>query len=277
MRWFSPDCYTVPEAEIDPVPGGVFNVCMRSPTGDNHWSRGRFLEVVQNERLVFEMTVDAAPGQPLFKATTTVTFSDGSCGTDLHVSQAYIIYQPMARHMIGGAAEGWSQTLGRLGNMLEADRYAGHTGRSVVHATFRLERRYRAAPATVFHALTDPQAKAKWFGGGGGYREVERMMDVRPGGREVLEGTWEGGRVSRFEATYFDVIPDQRLVYTYEMRMDGTKISVSLATFELKADGDGTQVVLTEQGAYLDGYDDAGSREHGTNFLLDALGKAVEQ
>jgi hypothetical protein len=32
---------------------------------------------------------------------------------------------------------------------------------------------------------------------------------------------------------------------------------------------------MTEQGAFLDGYDDSGSREHGSNFLLDALGKSL--
>jgi len=33
---------------------------------------------------------------------------------------------------------------------------------------------------------------------------------------------------------------------------------------------------MTEQGAFLDGYDDAGSREHGSNFLLDALGNSLK-
>jgi len=32
---------------------------------------------------------------------------------------------------------------------------------------------------------------------------------------------------------------------------------------------------LTEQGAFLDGYDDAGSREEGTGHLLDALGASL--
>jgi hypothetical protein len=32
---------------------------------------------------------------------------------------------------------------------------------------------------------------------------------------------------------------------------------------------------MTEQGAFLDGYDDSSSREHGSNFLLDALGKSL--
>jgi len=31
-----------------------------------------------------------------------------------------------------------------------------------------------------------------------------------------------------------------------------------------------------EQGAFLDGYDDAGAREHGTGALLDALGASLE-
>jgi hypothetical protein len=32
---------------------------------------------------------------------------------------------------------------------------------------------------------------------------------------------------------------------------------------------------MTEQGAFLDGYDDAGSREHGTAILLDRVGASL--
>lgn len=56
------------------------------------------------------------------------------------------------------------------------------------------------------------------------------------------------------------------------MHLNDRKISVSLATFELKAAGAGTRLILTEQGVFLDGYNDAGSRERGSGFLLDALG-----
>ena len=35
--------------------------------------------------------------------------------------------------------------------------------------------------------------------------------------------------------------------------------------------------MLTEYGDYLDGYDDAGSREHGTNWLMDNLGKSLAE
>jgi hypothetical protein len=59
------------------------------------------------------------------------------------------------------------------------------------------------------------------------------------------------------------------------MHLDARKISVSLATIELAPAGAGTKLKLTEQGAFLDGYDDAGSREHGTGLLLDRLGASL--
>lgn len=148
--------------------------------------------------------------------------------------------------------------------------------RSVAHATFHLERTYGASPARVWKALTDATAKAQWFGAASEQLEIiERRMDVRPGGREWLKGRWKGGVTSTFDATYYDVIENERLVYGYEMHLDDRKISVSLATIQLKAEGRQTRLMVTEQGAFLDGYDDAGSREHGTGELLDALGRSL--
>ena len=156
--------------------------------------------------------------------------------------------------------------------------------RSVVHATFRLERAYAAPVARVWRALTEPAAKEKWFAGPAGrWEPIERRMDVRAGGRERLKGRWEGGVVSTFDAVYHDVIENERLVYVYEMHLGEKKISVSLATIELREEGQAkegggkTTLVVTEQGAFLDGYDDAGSREHGTGLLLDALGASLKE
>ncbi len=151
------------------------------------------------------------------------------------------------------------------------------TERSVVHAVFSLERAYDAPVSQVYQALSDEAAKAKWFcSEDGQWRLIERRMDFRVGGREHLQGRWEGGVVSTFDAVYHDIVPNERIVYTYEMHLDDKKISVSLATMQLKSDGPGrTTLKLTEQGAFLDGYDDAGSREHGTGFLLDKLGASL--
>jgi hypothetical protein len=86
--------------------------------------------------------------------------------------------------------------------------------------------------------------------------------------------------VTRFDCIYRDIVAPGagaggRIVYSYVMHLDGRKISVSHACIELTPDGTGTRLVLTEYGDYLGGYDDAGSREHGTNALMDRLGAAV--
>jgi len=151
--------------------------------------------------------------------------------------------------------------------------------RSVVHADFHLERVYDSPIAHVWQALTQPEAKAKWFAGTpGSWQLLQREMDVRAGGRELLRGRWNTGIVTTFDAVYQDVVPSERLVYCYQMFLDDKKISVSLATLQLEPAGpagNGTRLKVAEQGAFLDGYDDAGSRERGTAHLLDALGASL--
>lgn len=143
------------------------------------------------------------------------------------------------------------------------------------HDTFTLERRYAATPARVYRALTDPRAKAAWFVGPSGWDEHERVMDARVNGTERVVGRHPSGMVSAFDAVYLDLVPNERVIFTYTMHIDGRLISCSLATWELHADGAGTRLVLTEQGAFLNGYVDGGSRVEGTNLLLDALGAAL--
>jgi uncharacterized protein YndB with AHSA1/START domain len=275
-RWFCPAGYSVPEALVEFRVGGAFDICMRSPEGLDHWTRGRYTEIVPHTRLVIDMHAVAELDRPLFRAYTIVSLADEPGGTRLEVTQSYTILDPAAAPMIQGAPQGWSQTLDRLGHELTRIQKSLTASRSVVHATFCIERGYPASTAQVFKALTDPAAKAKWFTGGNGYTLLAREMDVRPGGREHVKGRWESGVVTTFDAVYHDVVADERIVYSYEMHLDDRKISVSLATFELKPVGTGTHLVMTEQGAFLDGYDDAGSRERGSTFLLDALGNFLK-
>ncbi|VVE21159.1 polyketide cyclase [Pandoraea communis] len=273
-RWFCPAGYTIPEARIDAQVGGAFELMMQSPEGDAHWIRGRFVEIDAPGRLVIDMEVTDAKGVALFGALTTASFTDVAQGTRLDVEQRYTVHDPAYAWMPEGASAGWAQTLDKLGR--EVMREVGAPAqRSVVHATFRIERQYPASPARVFRALTDREAKDRWFARSDGLTVLERSMDARPGGRERVSGRWAGGMVSTFDATYFDVVPDTRLVYAYEMHLDTRKISVSLATVDLRAHDGGTLLVMTEQGAFLDGYDDAGSRERGTRLLLDALGASL--
>src|SRR5207244_6132808 len=89
-------------------------------------------------------------------------------------------------------------------------------------------------------------------------------------GRELSEGTYEYMRY-RYEAVYQDIVPDERIIYTYEMHLNDARTSVSVATVEFKADGDGTTLTFTEQGAFLDGLDSGDLRENGTGSLLGFL------
>ena len=157
------------------------------------------------------------------------------------------------------------------------DDTATPSSATVAHSLFHIERTYPAAPRRVFQAFADPAAKALWFAGSADTWElIERVMDFRVGGRELLKGKWKSGLVTTFDAVYHDIVPDRRILYSYNMFMDSRKLSVSLATIEISpAPGGGTQLRVSEQGAFLDGYEDAGSREQGTSALLDILGASL--
>lgn len=147
--------------------------------------------------------------------------------------------------------------------------------RSATHATFVIARSYDASPATVFAAWATPEAKGSWFVGPEAWEKSDHALDFRVGGRERVSGGPPGGPVHVYNAVYQDIVPDHRIVVSYDMHLDKTRISVSLATVEFKPEATGTRMVYTEQGVFLDGYDDAGQREQGTQGLLDQLGAAL--
>jgi uncharacterized protein YndB with AHSA1/START domain len=150
------------------------------------------------------------------------------------------------------------------------------TERSVTHATFVLERTYPVPAARVFQAWSDPRLKRKWFGGDG-QAASEYHLDFKVGGTEISRGSLPDGAGSySYDARYQDIVQDERIVYSYDMHLGGPRISVSLSTVELKPSGDGTLLVYTEQGAYLDGLDNPEQREHGTRELLEALGALLQ-
>jgi uncharacterized protein YndB with AHSA1/START domain len=144
----------------------------------------------------------------------------------------------------------------------------------VVPGSFTITRTWKAPPERVFAAFADEESKRKWFGGPG-MDLLEKSFDFREGGRETASGKHPNGMVSSFDCIYRDIVPNRRIVYSYVMHLDGKKISVSQACITLTPEGSGTKLVVTEYGDYLDGYDDAGSREHGTNILMDQLGASL--
>jgi uncharacterized protein YndB with AHSA1/START domain len=141
------------------------------------------------------------------------------------------------------------------------------TDHAVTHATFTLERTYPVPPDLVFAAWADPEIKCRWFAGSGsGYQ-----LDFRVGGREINRGRHNNAELS-FESFYRDIVADERVVYTSVLSQDGRPATVSLTTVEFLAAGGSTRLVLTEQGAFLDGLEQPDWRERGTGDWLDALG-----
>jgi uncharacterized protein YndB with AHSA1/START domain len=118
-QWFCPAGFTVPEAQVEFRVGGAFNICMRSPQGTNHWTRGHYSEIVPQDRLVIDMNVAGDNGATLFDSHTVVAFSDADGGTRIEVTQSYVVFDPVAEFMIKGAPMGWSQTLDRLAQLVE--------------------------------------------------------------------------------------------------------------------------------------------------------------
>jgi uncharacterized protein YndB with AHSA1/START domain len=151
------------------------------------------------------------------------------------------------------------------------------TERSVLHDTFTIERTYPATPSRVFAAFASGEAKEAW----GDTGDVEAAdspgaseFDFRVGGRERFSHKYQG-TTYRYDGLYYDIVADQRIVYSYEMYAGDVRISVSVATIEFAKDRDGTALTWTEQGAYLDGIDgpEASSlRQGGTSEMLDGLG-----
>lgn len=151
------------------------------------------------------------------------------------------------------------------------------TNRSTLHDTFIVKRTLPFAREFVFEAWTTPEAKSHWFAGPSGWQQLQREMEFRPGGYERVVGRKPAGRVSRFDARYYDIVPNERIVYAYEMYIDDVRISVSLATIEFNERDGETLVIITEQGVFLDDFKETRGREEGTEKLLQQLEQALHR
>jgi len=151
------------------------------------------------------------------------------------------------------------------------------TASTVTHDTFVIARTYDSPVANVFRAWADPKRKARWFAGsaealGHGYE-----LDFRVGGHEVNRGGPPGGPVYTYSAEFRDIVVNQRIVSTSEMFAEDTRTSVTVTTVEFNESRGTTQLVLTEQGVFLDGHETAAQREEGTRALLDLLAASLAE
>jgi uncharacterized protein YndB with AHSA1/START domain len=150
---------------------------------------------------------------------------------------------------------------------------------TTIHDTFTLERRYSLPPDEVFQALADSTLKRRWFAEGDHPAE-QFEMDFCIGGTErtlfrLGEDTPFPGTAVVTEGRYEDIVPGRRVVVSSTMSLGERRISTALVTFELLANGSGTDLILTHQAAFYEGADGPDMRKDGWDKMLAALDRQL--
>ena len=149
------------------------------------------------------------------------------------------------------------------------------TERTVTCNTFAIERTLAASPERVFEAFAKVSQKSQWLAPlddeAPGEVFAHDEFDFKVGGHERFSFVEEDGRKMRYDAVFYDIVPSQRIVYSYEMYSNESRISISVASIQILEAANTTILVWTEQGAFLDGLDTSDLREGGTSWLLDNM------
>lgn len=114
-QWFAPLPWTTPHAELDVRTGGANPIVMRSPEGNEFPNRGVYLEVIENERLVFTDAYTKAwePSEkPFF--TAVLTFEDEGGKTRYTARALHWTVADRETHEKMGFHEGWGQCADQL-------------------------------------------------------------------------------------------------------------------------------------------------------------------
>jgi uncharacterized protein YndB with AHSA1/START domain len=107
-QWFTPPPYRTVRAELDLRPGGSNLIVMRGPDGTEFPNRGVYLDIVENERLVFPDAYTAAwePSEKPFM-TVIITFADEEGDTRYTARARHWSVADREAHEKMGFHQGW--------------------------------------------------------------------------------------------------------------------------------------------------------------------------
>jgi uncharacterized protein YndB with AHSA1/START domain len=246
--------------KVDLRPGGVFHYGMKMPDGNTMWGKWTFREIDPPKKLVVVVSFSdenlgvthhpIAPGWPLETLSTT-TFAENDGKTTITLEWRAVNATEEERDLFDSQPRQHDGRLdrhdGRARRLSEDAAVKTMKDHSSEHGSFVVERTIDAPPSLVFTAFSTEESKKRWFAAPDA-KYLVRAFDFRVGGHDRLKGQWPNGLVSDFRAEYFDIVPDARIVYVYEMYLDDVKISVSLATVEFKPQGKGTRLIYHRAG-----------------------------
>jgi uncharacterized protein YndB with AHSA1/START domain len=125
-QWWGPKGYTAPAARIDLRVGGEYHNCMRSPEGQDTWSKGTYKEIVRPERIVCTDSFADAEGNIVpaseygFKGywplefLVTVTFEEDHGRTKFTLRHSGFPTTEVAEQ----SKTGWNESLDKLVTLL---------------------------------------------------------------------------------------------------------------------------------------------------------------
>lgn len=129
-----------------------------------------------------------------------------------------------------------------------------------------VERTLRAAPHRVWQAWTQAEALKQWFAPSDAFKVEVVEIDVRVGGRYRIKMTAPDGEVHDVSGTYREVVPNERLVFTWAWRT--TPERETLVTVTLRPAGSGTALTLTHEQFF-----DESARDHHREGWIALLGR----
>lgn len=127
-QWWGVDGSTNPVCELDVRPGGSWRIDMRTPDGMVYPNRGVYLDVVENERIVYKDVADpsspAWDGAPPGEIVHTITFADHDGKTKVTLHARFASVSDRDRLTGFGMVRGIEQSLDRLERLLAQERSA---------------------------------------------------------------------------------------------------------------------------------------------------------
>lgn len=150
----------------------------------------------------------------------------------------------------------------------------------VIHSTFIVERSFSRPPETVFAAFADPAKARRWYAEGEGHELEEFASDFRVGGTQTLRyklgpGTPVAGMTINNQARYQEIQPNRRIVMATTMDLEDKRILATQVTVEFMSNGNSTDLILTNQGAFFGNGLSPQMLEAGWRGLLEKLAREL--